>query len=684
MRVTDSANVSKIDTTLVRILNVPPTATLTGASVVLGNATSIAFSNATDPSAADVSSGFTYSFDFNNDGTFEVVDSTNPVATVPANFFTKAGIYTAKATIKDRDGGMSSYSTGVTVYTVASTLTGKVILDQNSNGQTDPGDTPIANQFVYIDWNGNNTFDGADVGTYTDSTGAYTFNNLPGGTQLPPGVNYVRQLLTFPRRQVVSGNPGSFVISSIGGTGTAATFYDNEYAPTANAGGPYTVAEGGMVTLTGTSNASAGNSGISYFWDLNYDGVKFNPSTTFASSADFSALLIDGPATRMVAFAARDGNGILSNIATTTINITDSAPTATMNSSGPVAAASPVTVSLADISDAGLADTSWGMRYSFATTQAGLATSWANASTTPSQNFTFANSGSYTVYARVFDKDNGYRDYNTLVTVNGSSTTPTDPSTVTLEAESASLAGGTATAHDNTGYTGTGYADFGGNGSSATFNLTRVAGGTESLVFRYANGSTVSRPMSITVDGIVIGSVACAPTGAWTKWSTVTINTNLLGAGPNTIKAAATTTNGGANVDSLTINTISAPALMTIQGETGTFAGGTKAAKDNGGYIGTGYADFGGKNSTASYTVNSTVGGNATLTLRYANGSTANRPLSVAVNGTVVTSPAFAPTGSWITWATITLSVRLLAGSNTIKFTVTGTDGPNLDWLSIG
>ena len=253
-----------------------------------------------------------------------------------------------------------------------------------------------------------------------------------------------------------------------------------------------------------------------------------------------------------------------------------------------------------------------------------------------------------------------------------------DPQSITLQAETAKLSGGTIAAHDNAGYTGTGYADYAGINSSVQWTFTRAAAGQVTLVFRYANGSNANRPLSITVNGTTIGTLTCAPTGSWTTWTNASINASLL-EGTYTVTAVATTNAGGGNVDSLTVN--KAPQLY--QGESATLAGGTIAAHDNAGYTGSGYADFAGNGSSATFTVAGN-GSQQTLTFRYANGSKVNRPLSVSVNGTVVGSVTFAPTGSWTTWATLTLNVNLLNGNNSIKLTVTGSDGPNLDWLSVG
>src|SRR6185369_15126199 len=88
-----------------------------GGSVTLGNSGSVAFTNPSDPSNADVSAGFRYSFDFNNDGFFEVTDSTSASATVPANYLT-AGTHTIKGRIKDQNGGFTDYTTTITANSV--------------------------------------------------------------------------------------------------------------------------------------------------------------------------------------------------------------------------------------------------------------------------------------------------------------------------------------------------------------------------------------------------------------------------------------------------------------------------------------------------------------------------------------------------------------------------------------
>ncbi|WP_199754186.1 cellulase family glycosylhydrolase [Amycolatopsis sp. WAC 01375] len=104
------------------------------------------------------------------------------------------------------------------------------------------------------------------------------------------------------------------------------------------------------------------------------------------------------------------------------------------------------------------------------------------------------------------------------------------------------------------------------------------------------------------------------------------------------------------------------------------------------GFTGSGFVNY--DNVTGSYveyTVNAAQAGQHTLTFRYANGTTANRPLDITVNGAIaVDDLGFAGTGAWTTWRTVTTTVNLAAGGNRIRTTaVTSNGGPNADSLSV-
>ena len=124
---------------------------------------------------------------------------------------------------------------------------------------------------------------------------------------------------------------------------------------------------------------------------------------------------------------------------------------------------------------------------------------------------------------------------------------------LTLPAELASKAGGTYTSQAHRGYNGSGFSDFGGNASSATFN-TAAASGAATISFRYANGSGASRPTTVSVNGKSVGTVAFAPTGGWDVWKTAILSNILLPTGNAAIKLTASTSTGGPNLDELTID----------------------------------------------------------------------------------------------------------------------------------
>jgi glucose/arabinose dehydrogenase len=101
-------------------------------------------------------------------------------------------------------------------------------------------------------------------------------------------------------------------------------------------------------------------------------------------------------------------------------------------------------------------------------------------------------------------------------------------------------------------------------------------------------------------------------------------------------------------------------------------------------FSGTGFVNC--DNVTGSYvqwTVNAPAAGTATLGIRFANGTTTDRPTDIAVNGTLVSGGlSFPGTGNWDTWQTKTVTAQVNAGANTIRATGATVNGPpNLDFL---
>ncbi len=252
---------------------------------------------------------------------------------------------------------------------------------------------------------------------------------------------------------------------------------------------------------------------------------------------------------------------------------------------------------------------------------------------------------------------------------------PAQAAPVRYEAENAVCDGTIDSNH--AGFSGTGFCNAtNAVGGSATWTVNAANAGTATIGIRFANGTTANRPADISVNGTVVQAAsAFNPTGAWTTWVTKTL-TAQVNAGSNTIKVAGTTAAGPANLDFVDFEV--AVAANEYQAESATISQGV-VESNHAGFTGTGFVNM--DNVTGSYvefTVTS-AGGPHALVFRYANGTTANRPLSV--NGTTVNFPG---TGAWTTWAEATVTATLNSGSTTIRATsTTANGGPNLDRLRL-
>ncbi|NUR92626.1 MAG: carbohydrate-binding protein [Nonomuraea sp.] len=127
------------------------------------------------------------------------------------------------------------------------------------------------------------------------------------------------------------------------------------------------------------------------------------------------------------------------------------------------------------------------------------------------------------------------------------------------------------------------------------------------------------------------------------------------------------------------------PTSAVYEAEDATISQGA-AESNHAGYSGTGFVNY--DNVTGSwveFTVNAAAAGNAAVTVRYANGTTVNRPMAVTVNGAALATRDYNPTANWDTWADDTFTVPLTAGANTIRLTATTANGgPNLDRITLG
>ena len=142
----------------------------------------------------------------------------------------------------------------------------------------------------------------------------------------------------------------------------------------------------------------------------------------------------------------------------------------------------------------------------------------------------------------------------------------------------------------------------------------------------------------------------------------------------------------GWNLTTQVVPPTSGGGTQHIEAETGTSSAGGTVDTNHAGYTGAGFVNTANAVGAAlDLPVTAGAAGQATLTWRYANGTTASRPMSVTVNGVAAGTIAFPVTADWDTWSTATISVPLTAGGNTIRVAATtAAGGPNLDWLETG
>lgn len=194
----------------------------------------------------------------------------------------------------------------------------------------------------------------------------------------------------------------------------AVSIHDSSYcgviAPSPSAGGPYMVNEGGSVVVM----ASGGAPGASYSWDLDGDGSFETPR----QSVTFSALDLDGPASRTISVQITAGDGQTAT-AQTTVTIANVAPTATFNA--PASANPGDTIPLSLTAPVDVAADLPTLQYAF-----DCGSGFGPSSGNSTANCPVPNSSTLTVRGQVRDKDGGLSTYAATVTITAVTVRP-DP-----------------------------------------------------------------------------------------------------------------------------------------------------------------------------------------------------------------------------------------------------------------
>ncbi|NHA67138.1 beta strand repeat-containing protein [Phycicoccus flavus] len=284
----------------------------------------------------------------------------------------------------------------------------------------------------------------ADVTAATGTVDAGTVEFLIGGASVgTAAVSGGTATLDIGTRPV-----GSYTVTAeYSGTATLAASTSGEVVHVvglvADAGGPYTVAEGGSLTLDGTGSTS----GQTYSWDVNGDGV-FGDATGASPTltwAELEALGIDdGPATHDVTVRVSGGGGFLDSLRTT-LTVTNVAPTATVGGDTSGTVGEVVTLTLG-ATDASAPDEAAGFDHTVDWGD-GSAPGTVSGAGTVTATHTYAAAGTYTVTVTATDRDGGESAPVTvdLVVAAAATPTPTVTSTPTETATSTPTPTETAT-----------------------------------------------------------------------------------------------------------------------------------------------------------------------------------------------------------------------------------------------
>ena len=154
-------------------------------------------------------------------------------------------------------------------------------------------------------------------------------------------------------------------------------------------------------------------------WDRRRRASSRRRRTRWARRSASTAASTTVPTDPDVQANATDSDNATGLFTTFDVHVNNVDPTADLGNDGPINEGGSATVSFSSQFDPSPADTTAGFHYAFSCTNASLAgATYAGSSTVASTSCTFNDSGTFTVRARIIDKDNGFTEYTTNVTVN--------------------------------------------------------------------------------------------------------------------------------------------------------------------------------------------------------------------------------------------------------------------------
>jgi PKD repeat protein len=366
-------------TTLSETVAAAPTAAFSGpASVNAGSTATVSFANASGGSG-----GYTYSFDFADNGTFEQTGS-SASATVPESYLDAPGVHVVHGRVTDSLGAYTDYTVSITVKDVAPTpkITPPAAADAGvaaafTASATDPSTADTNAGFTYA-WNF------GDGGTASGATASHSF--AKAGT-------YTITLTATDKYGGVGTTTASVTVAAL----PSATFTD----PPVNAGSTTATVE--------FSNQGGGSGGYTYSYDFGNTGT-FEITGSSSPTATIPEQYVDAPGTLVVHGRITDSLGGYTDY-TVSITVNDVPPTPKITP--PAAADAGVAAAFtASATDPSTADTSAGFTYAWNFGDGSTGTG-------ASASHTYAAAGTYTVTLTATDAAGGVGATTASVTVGG-------------------------------------------------------------------------------------------------------------------------------------------------------------------------------------------------------------------------------------------------------------------------
>ena len=388
--------------------NVAPTAAFTATSPISeGGSSALTLTSPFDPSSADTTAGLHYAFACDNGSLDAATYATSGTSASTSCTFDDDGTRTVRGRIIDKDDGFTEYNTDVIVNNVAPTAT------LGNNGPVGEG-SPAAVSFT-------NQFDPSNADTTAGFHYAFSCANgsLAGATYAGSATSASTNC-TFPDDGTFTVK-GRIIDKDDGFTEYTTVVSVTNVAPTALLGNNGPLGEGSPATVSFTNQFDPSSTdtaaGFHYAFLCTNNSLA---SATYANSGTSAATTCtfgDNGTFPVKARIIDKDDGFTEY--TTQVIVQNVAPTATFTVSSPINEGGSSTLSLVGAFDPSAADTAAGFHYSFACDglDASFAANYVAAGMVTSVPCVFGDNGSYTVKARIFDKDDGFTTYQATVVV---------------------------------------------------------------------------------------------------------------------------------------------------------------------------------------------------------------------------------------------------------------------------